>query len=93
MNIIFRRSKRKLAVKEYIINTALFLLISWQLFLSTKGLAQQIPITPITPKPTSIESVPIDGLFFADIIVRGRPIFQVGSVGDVSAIQRQWGGN
>ncbi|MBD6614848.1 mechanosensitive ion channel family protein [Komarekiella sp. 'clone 1'] len=53
-----------------------------------KGLTQQIPVTPATSQPTDTEIIPTDGLFFADIIVRGQPIFQIGSVGDVNATQR-----
>jgi small conductance mechanosensitive channel len=54
---------------------------------SAKGLTQTIPIAPATSQSPDPE-VPTDGLFFADIIVRGQPVFQVGSVGDVRATQR-----
>jgi small conductance mechanosensitive channel len=54
---------------------------------SAIGLTQTIPIAPATSQSPDPE-VPTDGLFFADIIVRGQPVFQVGSVGDVSASQR-----
>ncbi|MBW4604873.1 MAG: hypothetical protein KME29_36300 [Calothrix sp. FI2-JRJ7] len=52
-----------------------------------KALTQQISITPTTPQPEETETA-TDGLFFADIIVRGQPVFQVGSVGSVNASQR-----
>ncbi|MFB2979277.1 mechanosensitive ion channel family protein [Microseira sp. BLCC-F43] len=53
---------------------------------SSKGLAQEVLPTPVTPIPSA--SIPTDGLFFADIVVRGQPVFQIGSVSDVSATQR-----
>ncbi|WP_250121371.1 hypothetical protein [Chroococcidiopsis sp. CCMEE 29] len=43
---------------------------------SSASLAQEIPLPlETTPSPTSV-TVPADGLFFADILVRGRPIFR-----------------
>nr|WP_210404472.1 mechanosensitive ion channel domain-containing protein [Chroococcidiopsis sp. TS-821] len=50
------------------------------------GLAQDIPLveTPVEP----LVEVPVDGVFFADILVRGRPIFQVGSLAELNATQR-----
>ncbi|MFQ4146627.1 mechanosensitive ion channel family protein [Chlorogloeopsis sp. ULAP02] len=53
-----------------------------------RGLTQEVPPIPVTPQLPETETLSPDGLFFADIVVRGQPIFQVGSVGDVSAIQR-----
>ncbi|AUT01689.1 transporter [Nostoc sp. CENA543] len=66
------------------------LIVSCPLMITSgTALAQEEPpITPVTTQPPDIETIPTDGLFFADIIVRGQPIFQVGSVGDVSATQR-----
>ncbi|MUL38929.1 mechanosensitive ion channel family protein [Gloeocapsopsis dulcis] len=49
------------------------------------GLAQDIPIIETPPAPTETS---IDGLFFADVLVRGRPIFQVGSLPELSATER-----
>ncbi|PIG90658.1 mechanosensitive ion channel family protein [Gloeocapsopsis sp. IPPAS B-1203] len=50
------------------------------------GLAQDIPIieTPLDPPAETS----VDGVFFADILVRGRPIFQVGSLAELSATER-----
>lgn len=36
----------------------------------------------------STEAVPTDGLFFADVVVRGQPIFQIGSLSNLSASDR-----
>jgi small-conductance mechanosensitive channel len=55
---------------------------------SSASLAQEAPLPlETTPSPTSV-TVPADGLFFADILVRGRPIFQVGSLPELSATER-----
>lgn len=83
MNHVFDCGKRRFAA-----TTAVFIVSCLLLIDSAKGLTQEVPITPATPQPTDTETIPIDGLFFADIIVRGQTIFQVGSVGDVSATQR-----
>lgn len=40
-----------------------------------------------TPSPAP-ETLPADGLFFADVIVRGQPIFQIGSLSNLSASDR-----
>ncbi|NJR14976.1 MAG: mechanosensitive ion channel family protein [Calothrix sp. CSU_2_0] len=79
MYIQFPISKRKLG--------AIVSIVFLTILPSTQGLTQNIPITPITPQSSNTE-VSTDGLFFADILVRGQPIFQIGSVGDVTAPQR-----
>lgn len=44
---------------------------------SSASLAQEAPSeVEVIPKPTTV-AVPADGLFFADVLVRGKPIFQV----------------
>ncbi|MBE9189102.1 mechanosensitive ion channel family protein [Gloeocapsopsis crepidinum LEGE 06123] len=50
------------------------------------GLAQNVPIIETPPQPSVEDSV--DGLFFADVLVRGRPIFQVGSLPELDATER-----
>jgi small conductance mechanosensitive channel len=41
---------------------------------------------PVSPSPAEVETP--DGLYFDDVIVRGRPLFQVGSLPEISATQR-----
>lgn len=49
------------------------------------GLAQEADLVPIAPPESeTVES----GVFFADVLVRGRSIFQVGSLADLSATER-----
>jgi small-conductance mechanosensitive channel len=60
------------------------------LILTSPSLAQQLP-PPNQPSPnTSLSSTASspNELYFADVMVRGRPIFQVGSLADISASQR-----
>jgi small-conductance mechanosensitive channel len=83
MNHTFNFGKPKLAAKTTVFIVSCFLLINFG-----KGLTQEIPMNPATPQLNKTKTVSIDGLFFADIIVRGQPIFQIGSVGNVSARQR-----
>jgi hypothetical protein len=83
MNRVFARGKRQLVAITFIFTITSILLLP-----SQKAFTQEIPIPAITPQPEETEETAPDGLFFADIIVRGQPVFQVGSVSDVSASQR-----
>lgn len=74
--------KRKQANKIRIV----FFVTSLILVRSHISLAQDIPIIETSPD-ASIE-VPADGVFFADVLVRGRSIFQVGSLPELSATER-----
>ncbi|WP_051033233.1 hypothetical protein [Chroococcidiopsis thermalis] len=63
---------------------AIFLLLP-----ASKGLVQEeISPLPVTPQTSAPEEIPSDGLFFADVIVRGQPVFQIGSLGELSATER-----
>ncbi|MCU0537154.1 MAG: mechanosensitive ion channel family protein [Hydrococcus sp. Prado102] len=64
-----------------------FLLGSLLLLPTSKGLTQEIPALDL-PQTSQSEEIPADGLFFADIVVRGQPVFQVGSLSELSAIER-----
>ncbi len=52
------------------------------------GRTQETSPVPVISQPSQPEQTPTTGLFFADIVVRGRPVFQVGSLGELSATQR-----
>ncbi|HAX77880.1 MAG TPA: transporter [Cyanobacteria bacterium UBA11372] len=80
---MFLRGKQKFRSRQF---SAAILFASLVLLRSSQGLAQEVIPTPVTPLPSA--SIPTDGLFFADIVVRGQPVFQIGSVSDVSATQR-----
>ena len=66
------------------------LLVATGLFFVTgsRVIAQSevVPVQ-ITQSPTPV-SAPTDGLYFADILVRGKSVFQVGSLSEVSASDR-----
>lgn len=47
--------------------------------------AETLPILSQPPEPAK---PPETGLFFADVLVRGQPVFQVGSLGELSAAER-----
>jgi small conductance mechanosensitive channel len=51
------------------------------------GVAQDTPPVAI-PSPSVPISTPTDGVFFADIIVRGQTILQIGSLANLSASER-----
>ncbi|QOV24782.1 mechanosensitive ion channel family protein [Anabaenopsis elenkinii CCIBt3563] len=52
------------------------------------GRTQETSPVPVISQPSEAEQTPTTGLFFADIVVRGQPVFQVGSLGELSAAQR-----
>ncbi|WP_235355269.1 mechanosensitive ion channel family protein [Aliterella atlantica] len=59
------------------------------------GLTQDTSLTPAiaqtttaSPQSTNPDSIPSDGFYFADILVRGQPVFQVGSLSNLSARSR-----
>lgn len=50
---------------------------------------EELPAIPALPSPTETSpQSPEDGLFFADVMVRGQPVFQVGSLAGLSASDR-----
>ena len=55
--------------------------------ISTTSVLTQEEILPTESNSRSI-SAPSDGIYFADILVRGKPVFQVGSLAQVSARER-----
>lgn len=47
-----------------------------------------LPATPASPAATDAADRADEGLFFADVLVRGQPVFQVGSLAELSASER-----
>lgn len=72
---------------------SVILIVSLTIVVTRIGQAQETapPATPNTttasPQTTN-DSIPSDGVYFADILVRGQPVFQVGSLSDLSASSR-----
>lgn len=54
---------------------------------SPVSLAQDAEIAPTSETSATSES-PQEGLYFADVVVRGRPLFQIGSLNEISARDR-----
>ena len=56
----------------------------------TEGAAQAITTnaTNATKTDTGAVAAPGDGIYFADVLARGQPVFQVGSLNDLSASER-----
>jgi small conductance mechanosensitive channel len=67
----------------------LSLLGSFWIF-TAPSLSQQLPPPnqPLSNSATPAATTSLNELYFADIIVRGRPIFQIGSLADISASER-----
>ena len=65
---------------------AFLLAIALSLSVKSLSLAQDGEMPPPTePAPTA---VPSDGLYFADVVVRNRPLFQIGSLSEIDASAR-----
>ncbi|MEM7768974.1 MAG: mechanosensitive ion channel domain-containing protein [Cyanobacteria bacterium P01_A01_bin.37] len=47
-----------------------------------------LPDNTTTSTANSADDLSSSGLYFADVIVRGRPVFQIGSLADISAQER-----
>lgn len=71
------------------LNLVLSLIGSCIIFTST-SLAQELPPSPQSSSNSNTIASPtsLNELYFADVIVRGRPIFQIGSLSDISASVR-----
>lgn len=52
------------------------------------GRTQEEEAVPLQPTPAPAPTVADDSLYFADVLVRGQPILQVGSLGNLSARER-----
>jgi small conductance mechanosensitive channel len=65
--------------------TFLIVLTGLLLISPNKGVTQENSTSIASP---SIQAAPAAELFFADIVVRGQPIFQVGSLSDLTASDR-----
>lgn len=65
---------------------AVFALVVF-LNMAPSALSQDEEIITTPTKPTSV-AIPSDGLYFADILVRNRPIFQIGSLPQIDASAR-----
>ena len=62
------------------------LAVVFSLVFKFSAIAQDEAITtPTEPAPTA---VPSDGLYFADVVVRNRPLFQIGSLPQIDASAR-----
>ena len=62
------------------------LAIAFSLVFKFSAIAQdEAIVTPAEPAPTAI---PSDGLYFADVVVRNRPVFQIGSLPQIDASAR-----
>lgn len=59
----------------------------WLVLASGSVAQDEAEPVPAPQSPAAI-STPTEGLYFADVMVRGRPIFQIGSLADLTAQER-----
>lgn len=76
--------------RKYWLPFSIFITVLALSLMAPLSLAQTEDI--IVPNPQQSPANPVnltqDGLYFADVLVRGRPIFQIGSLAEVSASDR-----
>ena len=85
--------KRKLKLKgrSFAIALAATLLtasIAYPAVAQDEAIEQTPPIEETVAQPAEAIAAPSDSVYFADILVRGQTVFQVGSLNDLSASQR-----
>ncbi len=61
--------------------------IAFSVLFAPIALTQEEESIPTTTEPAPI-AIPSDGLYFADILVRNRPVFQIGSLPQIDASAR-----
>lgn len=62
-------------------------IVTFSLSIAPKALTQEVETIPIPTKSKSA-IIPSDGLYFADVVVRNRPLFQIGSLPQIDASAR-----
>ena len=83
---LFSGSYIKLKFKKWRFVLIVALAIACCLWLTPSAVTQdEDVVTPSEPLPVAI---PSDGLYFADVLVRNRPVFQIGSLPQIDASQR-----
>ncbi|WP_019504827.1 mechanosensitive ion channel family protein [Pleurocapsa sp. PCC 7319] len=75
---IFRRSRFGLTI---------LVAITFSLNIAPIALTQDEESIPLSSDPSAVV-IPDDGLYFADVLVRNRPIFQIGSLPQIDASAR-----
>ena len=78
VRIIFKRS-------HYVFLSAVA--IAFLLSIAPTALSQDEDSIPLPTESTSV-AIPSDGLYFADVVVKNRPIFQIGSLPQIDASAR-----
>jgi small-conductance mechanosensitive channel len=58
------------------------------LAVASGSMAQDEAVPVPAPQSPATMNAPVEGLYFADVMVRGRPIFQIGSLSDLTARER-----
>lgn len=86
------KKKQRFYLRQFLV---VLLAASLILVVADLGLTQGVVPTPATPQTrtaspqsSNSDSIPSDGVYFADIFVRGQPVFQVGSLSNLSASDR-----
>jgi small-conductance mechanosensitive channel len=80
----------KLLCRKFCFPLTLFIAVTAFLLITPITIAQTEDLIVPNPEqpPANLVNPTQDGLYFADVLVRGRPIFQLGSLASVSASDR-----
>ncbi|MDY6784602.1 MAG: mechanosensitive ion channel family protein [Cyanobacteriota bacterium] len=80
-NLLYQKRKQTFSIVAF--GLSFVLTATGASFAQTEGV-----LTTPTPQSSPTPSVPSDGLYFADVLVRGKPVFEIGSLAEVSASDR-----
>jgi len=88
-NLLGQTRAKKRRVKAALIVALLTIALVFPAAAQDEAIEDSLPIAePAAESTDNAIAAPSDGIYFADILVRGQPVFQIGSIGDLSASQR-----
>ena len=84
--LVYRQSVKIRGNRRF---TVIFMLaIAISLWFTPVGMTQDEDAGAIAPTEPTPVAIPSDGLYFADVLVRNRPVFQIGSLPQIDASAR-----
>ncbi|MDJ0634369.1 MAG: mechanosensitive ion channel [Xenococcaceae cyanobacterium MO_188.B29] len=86
LHLLFGQLDLIVAKRKYL-NSTVMVALFFTFSMTPLALSQDEETIPIPTQSSSV-AIPSDGLYFADIVVRNRPIFQIGSLPQINASAR-----
>ncbi len=88
-NLLSQTKAKKRRFKVVLMATLLTAMLIFPAVAQDAALEESLPLAqPVAESAENAIATPSDGLYFADILVRGQTVFQIGSLNNLSASQR-----